>query len=131
MFRPSYNQNFCVLRLALVLIFDAEEAVGVVVNLAAISNVDRVPARAQGAVGIAHCTWLKLKVVGKGYEHDQTADLLGPKRSVTATCYAQLVYVAPGGEFPYGRYTAPLICERHWPVTVWCTLRRMGRPERR
>jgi hypothetical protein len=68
-------------------------------------------ARAQSAVGIAHCAWLKIKVIGKGYEHDTTAHLLGPKRSVTATCYAQLVYTAPSSEFPYGRYTAPLICE--------------------
>lgn len=68
-------------------------------------------ARAQGAIGFADCAWLKIKVVGKGYEHDMSAALLGPKRSVTATCYAQLVYVAPGGDFPYGRYTAPLICE--------------------
>jgi hypothetical protein len=68
-------------------------------------------ARAQGAIGLADCAWLKIKVVGKGYEHDMTEHLLGPKRSVTATCYAQLVYTAPGGEFPNGRYTAPLICE--------------------
>ncbi len=67
--------------------------------------------RAQGAVGIAHCTWLKIKVVGKGYEHDMNAHVLGVKRSVSATCYAQLVYAAASGEFPYGRYTAPLICE--------------------
>lgn len=68
-------------------------------------------ARAQGALDLADCAWLKIKVVGKGYEHDMSAGLLGPKRSVTATCYAQLVYTPPGGEFPYGRYTAPLICE--------------------
>lgn len=74
------------------------------------------PARAQGE---AACSWLKIKVVGKGYELDAAG--LGPTRSPKAVCYAQLVYVAPSGEFPNGRYTAPLIClhgaNEDWHVT--------------
>jgi hypothetical protein len=58
----------------------------------------------------AHCSWLKLKATGKGYEIDDEETVLGVKRSVKADCYAQLVWAAPGGEFPNGRYTAPLVC---------------------
>lgn len=72
-----------------------------------------VPAHAAGE---AACAWLKIKVTGKGYELGASG--VGPKRSPKATCYAQLVYVEPGEEFPNGRYTAPLLC-LHGANDVW------------
>src|SRR5262245_16460291 len=59
--------------------------------------------------GVAHCQWLKIKAKGSGYELLDGDVGLGPKRSVTADCYMQLVYM-PGGGFAHGRYGAPMLC---------------------
>jgi hypothetical protein len=66
-------------------------------------------AGAQVMDGIAHCQWLKLKAKATGVELNE--DSLGPKRSVSATCYMQLVFLAPDAGNPHGRYGAPLLCQ--------------------
>ncbi len=67
-----------------------------------------LPSAPAHAEGEAACQWLKIKAAGSGFEIADAG--LGPKRSAKALCYAQLVFSAPSADFPYGRYTAPLIC---------------------
>jgi hypothetical protein len=59
--------------------------------------------------GIAHCQWLKIKAKASGYELLDGDAGLGPKRSLVADCYMQLVFM-PGGGNPHGKYGAPLLC---------------------
>ncbi len=59
--------------------------------------------------GVAHCQWLKIKAKGSGYELLDGDVGLGSKRSITADCYMQLVYM-PGGGTTHGRYGAPMLC---------------------
>ncbi len=60
--------------------------------------------------GVANCVWLKVKAKGSGYELRLDAAGLGPKRSITADCYLQLVYMAVDAEHPHGRYGGPILC---------------------
>jgi hypothetical protein len=57
--------------------------------------------------GIANCQWLKVTARGTGYEVMDANAGLGPKRSLSADCYMQLVYMAGG---PHGHYGAPILC---------------------
>jgi len=60
--------------------------------------------------GIANCVWLKVTAKGSGFELLDGSAGLGPKRSITAPCYMQLVFVAPDANNPHGRYGAPILC---------------------
>ena len=71
-------------------------------------------AAAQGVVvsdDAANCAWLKITAHGSGLEYKADSAGLGPRRSVSATCYMQLVFIAPDANNPHGRYEAPLLCQ--------------------
>ncbi|HKC52916.1 MAG TPA: hypothetical protein VKF60_19170 [Myxococcota bacterium] len=59
---------------------------------------------------IASCVWLRVKAKGSGYELPAGDTGLGPKRSLSADCYLQLVYVDPDAGHLNGRYGGPLLC---------------------
>jgi hypothetical protein len=63
--------------------------------------------------GAANCQWLRVKVKGSGYEvpdDAENAELLGPKRTINADCYLQLVFMEPTAGNPHGRYGGPFLC---------------------
>jgi len=59
---------------------------------------------------IASCVWLRVKAKGSGYELPVADTGLGPKRSLSADCYLQLVYMDPDIGHVHGRYGGPLLC---------------------
>ncbi|HTO55610.1 MAG TPA: hypothetical protein VMR50_19665 [Myxococcota bacterium] len=70
-------------------------------------------ARAQGLPvtdNVANCAWLKVTAHASGYEYTGQAGL-GAKRSYSATCYMQLVFMPATGDNPNGRYGAPILCQ--------------------
>lgn len=71
-----------------------------------------VGASAQTVVqdGIANCVWLKVTAKGSGFETLEGAAGLGPRRSINAPCYMQLVFMPADAQHPHGRYEAPILC---------------------
>ena len=71
--------------------------------------------------GVANCVWIKLQAKGSGYERMADDAGLGPKRTINASCYMQLVYMEPDAKHPHGRYGAPILCPidaEHWAASV-------------
>jgi hypothetical protein len=60
--------------------------------------------------GVANCVWLKVKARGSGYELRLDSAGLGPKRTIAAECYMQLVWMAVDADHPHGQYGSPLLC---------------------
>jgi hypothetical protein len=60
--------------------------------------------------GVANCVWLKVTARGSGFEVLDGDAGVGPRRSISAPCYMQLVFVPPDAQHPYKRYAAPILC---------------------